>query len=113
MGCCVTFLFLQTGYASTADYSGSLRLKYEYQHFVIKNIDIFIDEENSENSENETNISNSDIEFCFAEDIEKNVIQEKQDKFIIQNNLLQSIEKDSIIKNIENNSDSNNSNAVR
>ena len=93
MGCCVTFLFLQTGYASTKDYSGSLRLKYEYQHFVIKNIDIFIDEENSansQNSENKTNMSNSDIEFCFAEDIEKNVIQEKQDKFIIQNNLLKS-----------------------
>jgi len=106
MGCCVTFLFLQTGYASTADYSGSLRLKYEYQHFVIKNIDIFIDEENSKNNENKVN---SDIEFCFAEDIEKNVIKEKQDKFIIQNNLLQSIEKENIIKNIENNSESNDS----
>jgi len=96
MGCSVTFLFLQTGYTSADNYSGSLRLKYEYQHLVIKNIDLFLDETNREN------ISNSDMEFCFAEDVEENIMKEKQYEFIIQNNLLNNVEKEKIIKNTEN-----------
>ncbi|HID91804.1 TPA: hypothetical protein EYP45_01635, partial [Candidatus Peregrinibacteria bacterium] len=91
-------------FAEVSDYSGSLRLKYEYQHLVIQNVDIFVDKK----TEKEMKNTIKNYSFCFADDIDESVIEYKNKKFISQNNNLNNIEKLNVL--IDNSGEENNTN---
>ncbi len=62
--------------AEVHEYSGSMRLKYEYQHYVIDNVNIFLSDDEKHETQEE-----GDTSFCFADDIEEADIIAKKKKF--------------------------------
>ncbi len=83
-------VLMQSVLADVLDYSGSLRLKYEYQHVVINDVSIFL----AEDINNPESNMDKNIEFCFAEDITENIIKKKKEEFkfnILNKNLNSSI----------------------
>ncbi len=86
--------FVQTVFAKVENYSGSLRLKYEYQHLVINDISIFVDRKQNK-TENNTLVNdsiNKDFGFCFSEDLDETVIDDKKQKFKNQDTVLENFE---------------------